>query len=49
MGHFRLASMRDWLTENAAAPQVSAGLDTTSAEKIAELQAAIERVIRGKS
>jgi MoxR-like ATPase len=41
--------MRDWLTENAAAPRGSAGLEKSSADKIAELQAAIERVIRGKS
>lgn len=41
--------MRDWLTQNAAAPQAAAGLEQSSVGKIADLQAAIERVIRGKS
>lgn len=41
--------MRDWLTENAAAPRAAARIDPNAVGKIADLQAAIENVIRGKS
>ncbi|HKX84974.1 MAG TPA: MoxR family ATPase [Pyrinomonadaceae bacterium] len=41
--------MRDWLSENTVSPRTAAGLDKNASGKIADLQAAIERVIRGKS
>ena len=41
--------MRDWITTETATPGETAALPFDPAAKISELQAAIERVIRGKS
>ncbi|MEO8649467.1 MAG: MoxR family ATPase [Acidobacteriota bacterium] len=41
--------MRDWITSKTDQPSGAVVLDVDAAAKIAELQAAIERVIRGKS
>ena len=41
--------MRDWITTGSSPATGSIGLDIDPAVKIAELQAAIERVIKGKS
>lgn len=41
--------MRDWITTETKSPAESATLTLDPAAKVAELQAAIERVIRGKS
>ena len=41
--------MRDWITTETASPGETAALPFDPAAKISELQAAIERVIRGKS
>ena len=41
--------MRDWITTGTSLPEVSPEIAKSLDAKIGQLQAAIERVIRGKS